>query len=177
MSSAYPSILHFFYLGKVLKSHGTSGWLRLMIEDTHKSYIKSGAYIFIDIDGSKVPFRIDEVEDNAHFVIRLEDLHHKSESDLLSGKEIWIPMENVKSRHLKSTRNLRDAWDQYQIEDVETLARYSILKVTELPQQTMASILVDQKELLIPLSEPLIESIDKEEKIIRMHIPEGLLDL
>jgi 16S rRNA processing protein RimM len=148
-----------------------------MIEESHKGYFKRGSYLFIDINGSKVPFRIEGVEDNAHFIIKVEEVGEKSGSDNLSGKEICIPIGNVRSRHLKSTRHLRDAWDQYQIEDVETLIRYSIIKVTELPQQTMASIMVDQKELLIPLSEPLIESIDNEKKLIRMHIPEGLLDL
>jgi ribosomal 30S subunit maturation factor RimM len=41
----------------------------------------------------------------------------------------------------------------------------------------MAVIELNAHELLIPLHEQLISSIDKDQKIIHMEIPEGLLDL
>jgi 16S rRNA processing protein RimM len=41
----------------------------------------------------------------------------------------------------------------------------------------MAVIEINEQELLVPLHEQLILNIDREEKIIRMEIPEGLLDL
>ena len=41
----------------------------------------------------------------------------------------------------------------------------------------MAVIEVNERELLIPLHEQLILNIDREEKIISMEIPDGLLDL
>ncbi|MDZ4748299.1 MAG: hypothetical protein SH808_07400 [Saprospiraceae bacterium] len=173
----YPPVRDFFLLGKTLKSHGTGGHLRLLIEDRLRSYIKPGSYIFMDLDGSRVPFKIQEVEDGQHFVILLADINGKQESDTLTGKEIWVPLEQVKPRHLKSPRNLNEKWDDYKIRDEENGSEYRILRTEEYPQQLMAVIDLAGREVLIPLSDQLITGIDKDNKVISMEIPEGLLDL
>lgn len=177
MSPAYPSHYQFFHIGKTLKSHGTGGQLRLMIEDPYKGYIKKGSFIFFDLNGSKVPYMLLDIDDGAHFVITIEDVYNKKESDLLCGLDIWIPLENVKSRHQRSPRNIRDKWSDYRIQDEKTLTYFDIIRTEEFPQQLMAVVEVESKEILIPLNEQLISDIDKTNKIIIMEIPEGLLDL
>ncbi|HUR30751.1 MAG TPA: hypothetical protein VMZ69_04925 [Saprospiraceae bacterium] len=177
MSTAYPSVYNYFLIGKTLKSHGTQGLLRLMIEDQFKVYIKGGSFIFFDLNGSKVPYMVNTFDEGVHFVIGLEDVRSKKESDLLSGLDIFVPLDSVKSRHQRSPRNIKDKWDEYRILDVSNESVYDVLRVEEFPQQLMAVIKIDQKEILIPLSDQLITSIDKMNKLIMMHIPEGLLDL
>ena len=149
----------------------------MMIEDQFKTYIKTGSFIFFSLNGSKVPFLITAIEDGAHFVISLKDVSNKKASDLLSGLDIWIPLESVKPRHQRSPRNLKDKWDEYRIEDEITHAMYEVIRVEEFPQQLMAVISIDDKEILIPLSDQLISRIDKESKMITMQIPDGLLEL
>ena len=147
------------------------------MDDVLKIYIKTGAHLFFEINGSKVPFKVREAEDNVHYVVSLEDVMNKQQSDQLAGLDLWIPIEKVKSRHLRSPRNLRDKWQEYKIEDLATHLCYDIVRVEEFPQQLMAVIEIDQKEILIPLSEQLITEIDKANRLIRMVIPEGLLEL
>lgn len=177
MSSVYPAINRYFLVGRTLKSHGTGGQLRLMIEDQFKTYIKKDSFVFFNLDGSKVPYLIKGIEDEAHFVISLEDVPNKRESDLLAGKDLWIPLDDVKSRHQRSPRNIQDKWIEYFIMDDASNMRYKIIRVEEFPQQLMAVIRIGEKEHLIPLSDQLISSIDKENKIINMEIPAGLLEL
>lgn len=177
MSDRFPSVNEYFHLGKSLKSHGTGGHLRLMIEDRHKTYVKAGSFIFFDISGAKVPYKIRSFEEGAHAVISLEGVDNKKLSDQLSGLDIWVPLVSVKERHQRSPRNLRDKWDEYRIIDSTTGAEYLILRVEEFPQQLMAVIALKGKEALIPLSDELISAIDKKDRIIHMAIPHGLLDL
>jgi len=148
-----------------------------MIEDQYKGYLQKGNYVFFDVNGSKVPFRITTVEDGNHFVIYLEDVANKKKSDPLSGLELWIPFEGVKPRHQKSPKNIPGKWHEYQIHDNQKESFYKIERVEEFPQQMMAVIEVNEKEVLIPLSDHLITSIDKEKKIIHMELPEGLMEL
>ena len=173
----YPQVTQYFKIGKVLKSHGTAGQVRLLVEDQFKNYLKKGAYVFFELQGSKVPFKVLEAEDHAHFVLTLDDVKNKKEADVLSGHEAWIPLDTVKSRHQRSPRNLKDKWDHYTIADNTSGISYTILRVEEYPQQLMAIIDYQGKEILIPLSEQLITAIDKERRLISMLIPEGLLDL
>jgi 16S rRNA processing protein RimM len=148
-----------------------------MIEDQFKGYLTNGTFIFFELDGSKVPYQLVETDDSNHFVILLEGVNNKKKSDRLSGLEIWIPIDTVKSRHLRSPKNIPGKWHEYRIIDDGSDLTFDILRVEEFPQQLMAIITIENKEILIPLSDQLISSIDKENKIIHMRIPDGLLDL
>jgi 16S rRNA processing protein RimM len=46
-----------------------------------------------------------------------------------------------------------------------------------MPQQEIAVVVYQNKEVLIPLNEKLIVSIDEDKKVILMDLPEGLLTL
>ena len=177
MNPIYPSISQYFRIGKSLKSHGTGGELRLMVEDQFKVYLQKGTFIFFELDGSKVPYPIIDTEDGSHYVVSLGDVKNKKDSDALSGLEIWIPLETVKPKHQRSPKNIPGKWHEYRIMDQKNHILYEVLRVEEFPQQLMAIINIENKEILIPLSDQLITSIDKENKIIYMEIPEGLLDL
>jgi 16S rRNA processing protein RimM len=177
VTNLFPPVSSFFLLGKTLKSHGTAGQLRLLVEDKLKGYFLPGESIFIDIKGSKVPFKIKEVDEDAHFVISLEEVNSKEFSDRLTNKEIWIPIEKIKARHQNAPKHLKDQWADYYILDQDTMQNHPILRTEEFPQQLMAVIEWKGKEFYVPLHEQLISSIDRKEKIIYMKIPEGLLDL
>ena len=177
VTNPYPPVDTYFLLGKTLKSHATSGQLRLLVEDKLKGYFIPGEYIFFDLDGSKVPYQIAAAEEDAHFVIALEEVHSKEASDTLAGKEIWIPLEKVKPNHQRAPRNIKDPWFEYSIKDEDSAAMHSILRTEEFPQQLMAVIEWKGKEIYVPLHEQLISNIDRKEKIIYMKIPEGLLEL
>ena len=75
-----------------------------MVEDSYKMYLQKGSFLFFDCNGSKVPYMITDLEEGAHTVISLEDVNDKKESDLLSGLDIWIPLDIVKPRHQRSPK-------------------------------------------------------------------------
>lgn len=177
MTNKYPPVSSLFLLGKTLKSHGTSGQLRLLVEDKLKGYFIPGEFIFLDIDGSKVPFKINDISEDAHFVLTLDDVHSKEISDTLTNKDIWIPLDKIKARHQNAPKHLKDEWSDYFILDQATLQMHPILRTEEFPQQLMAVIEWKGKELYVPLNEQLISRMDRKEKIIYMSLPEGLLEL
>lgn len=148
-----------------------------MVEDKYKSYLQAGLFVFLDLNGSKVPYKIADVEEGQHLVMLLEDIRGKDESDSLAGKEIWIPVGQVKERHLRSPRSLKEKWEDYSILDNASGQQYSILRTEEYPQQLMAVIEINGREILIPLNDHLITDIDRDAKCIHIDIPEGLLDL
>ena len=148
-----------------------------MIDDQYHNYLQPGSFIFFDLDGSKVPFRITGFEESLHKIVSLDGIQGKQESDAISGLNIWIPIELVKAKHLKSPKSLEQQWDDYHILDEKTNATYRIKRTEEYPQQLMAVIEHDGKEVLIPMHEQLIVDIERKSKVIRMNIPEGLLSL
>ena len=140
-------------------------------------YLQKGSFLFFDCNGSKVPYMITDLEEGAHTVISLEDVNDKKESDLLSGLDIWIPLDIVKPRHQRSPKNLSGKWEEFSIEDLSNNHVYKVERVEEFPQQLMAVISIDGSEKLIPLNESLIVELDRKNKMIRMNIPEGLFEI
>lgn len=52
-----------------------------------------------------------------------------------------------------------------------------ITEVNEYPQQFVATVIYQEKEIMFPLNDDLIVEIDEEESILRVHLPDGLLDI
>ena len=177
MTNPFPPVTSYFLLGKTLKSHGTGGQLRVLVERKFKVYLKPGAFIFFDHDGSKVPYKVLSVEEDAHVVISLENTSSKQLSDRLTNQDFWIPTSEIKPQHLNAPRQVQADWADYFILDQSTKQMHPIVRTEEFPQQLMAVIQLDGKEVYIPLHEDLISSIDRKERIIYMDIPEGLLEL
>lgn len=177
LSNPFPPVTDYFLLGTALKSHGTSGWLRVMVAERLKRYFRPGNFIFFQLDCSKVPFQITDVEDGPHFVIALEGIATKEESDHLSGKEIWIPEDQISMRHIRIEEAPGQQWHGYVIHDVNSGKSFLLQRTEEFPQQLMAVVELEDREVLIPLHQNLMLEIDEENRIIRMDIPEGLLDL
>ncbi len=173
----FPSVQAYFIVGKTLRSHSTAGQLRVAVEDRLKGYLKKGRYIFFNHDGSHVPYRITGFEDDVHTLITLEDVKGKQASDRLAGQQIRIPLDEVQERHLLSPANLTEEWEGYTIVDNASSRQFILQRTEQFPQQMMAVVLHEDREVLIPLHELLITGIDRQQKIIRMDIPEGLLEL
>jgi 16S rRNA processing protein RimM len=118
-----------------------------------------------------------QAEDHSHFIVSLDGVTTKNDSDFLTGTEVWVPLETVKPRHQRSPKNLSDKWDEYTISDEGSGLIFKVIRVEEYPQQLMAIVMHDNKEILLPLTDQLITSIDRTKRVIEMTIPEGLLEL
>ena len=51
-----------------------------------------------------------------------------------------------------------------------------ISQVQEMPQQFIATVPMEETEVLFPLNEAFIVGIDPQEQVIVLRLPEGLLD-
>jgi 16S rRNA processing protein RimM len=59
----------------------------------------------------------------------------------------------------------------------ETLGAIGVIdEVLEMPQQEMAFLKYKNREVLVPLNEQLIRSIDEAKRQVIMDLPDGLLD-
>ncbi len=177
MSNPYPPVESFFSLGRVLKAHGTDGRLRIAVEGKYETYLKPGAFIFFDLDGSMVPYPVGDFESGTHQVLSLAGIDAREHADALQGKELWLPEDQVRSRHKLVLAARRDKWTGYTIQDEVSGRAFVIERTEEFPQQLMAIVVHEGREVLIPLHEDLIVEADHEAQVVTMRLPEGLLEL
>ena len=65
----------------------------------------------------------------------------------------------------------------YHLEVEEVGPGGPIVRVDAYPQQEMAIVRYQGREVLVPLREDWIQALDAARKVVRMELPDGLLDL
>lgn len=94
---------------------------------------------------------------------------------MLLQKEVSICSPAGKIRTVEPTGF--DGLLGFRIMDMQRGEIGPLLDVIERPKQPLLVVLYQEKEVLIPLAEDFIDSVDESKQLIYMHLPEGLLDL
>ena len=173
-------MIDFQSIGFTKKTHGVKGELRLKIEDAYLEDFAQAEVVFLNIDGRKIPYFVEKVNFDNSFTIKFEEHDSRESVLLLTGKEIFLRGKDIltdSERTIEVETLVYEKYTNFEILD-KTLGKLgSIEEVIEFPQQEMAVVVYQEKDLLIPLNEHLIIEIKEEERIILMDLPDGLLNL
>lgn len=173
---------HYIHIGNTKKVHGKEGELKADIFDEYLEDALSAEFIFLEIDGGKVPFFVENIRMTGTPLVLFEDLFDNEDALPYTAKKMFlpeasiIPEEERRIEVVSETLKYRP-YIAYQIEDSATGLVGTIEDIVEFPQQEMALVIKDGREIFIPMSEGLIQKINKEKRLIIMNLPEGLLDL
>jgi len=83
----------------------------------------------------------------------------------------------VKYETPEGVANAPDLMIGYTICDINSSFAAVIISVDEQPGQLLATVNLKGKEIFIPLHPDLILSVNHKKKLIKMSLPEGLVDL
>lgn len=165
-----------FEIGYVTKTKGLKGEIQIFFQYEDVEDIDF-EFIFIEIDAKLVPFFINSYQllGNGAGYFYLEDVTHIDKAEELVKKKVFLPNEH---------KPVRDPED-FRITDLKGFTVHEkkhgvlgeILEVNEFPQQFIATIRYQEKEVLFPLSDDFIRAIDREEKRLEIELPDGLLDI
>lgn len=163
-------------IGRIRKSYGYVGHARIDIADAYYEDYLRASFIFLEVDGCKVPFAITERIENKHLMVKLEFLD--SPDDILPYHQAPILLLK-RDIHVPSTpqSDAKSPLIGMTIYDIHMGMIGEIIRVEEYPQQLMSFIVVEDREVMIPLHDSLIDSIDESLGIVTMDLPEGLLEL
>ena len=167
----------FFYLGKIVKTHGLSGELSGNIDsDNPLSYTILKA-VFFDLKEGIIPFPIEKinVEKNGYAIIKFKNVDSIEQARKLVNKSMYLPLS-----FLPVLTGKNFYFHEIIGFDVMDSLKGNIGKITDVldnPAQPIFQINFENKEILVPAHDNIIERIDRENKIIFLNCPEGLIDL
>jgi 16S rRNA processing protein RimM len=129
----------------------------------------------LEINQKSVPFFITKLllQKNIMYVY-LEDIDHIDKAKVLVGKTVYVLEKN------KPKNTNEDSHKQligYTVVDETHGELGVIIAIQELPSQLIANMLYQNKEVLFPLNEQFVTSINKKSKIINVDLPDGLIEL
>jgi len=163
-------------LGRISKAHGFEGAVTVKLEKSFIEKIPEMESVFLEIEGKKVPFFIEESEYPGGDILRLKFKGYDTVECIneFAGCRILISSANEES--LDKTINYIIAGYKIYIHDNTLLG--TIKSVRENPGQSLLIIETSpEKEIMIPLHEDFIISVDNKKKVIVMNLPEGLADI
>ncbi len=165
-----------FRFGTVTKTRGLKGELQVFIafEEPEKLKFES---LFIEITGKLVPYFITFFKlplKNVAY-LQLEDVDTIEKAALLVKKDIFLP-NKIKPKKKKSEFGLKDLLHFIAVDENEGELG-EIIEIHEYPQQFIATVSYKNQEVLFPLNESIIKSIDVVKGVVTVDLPEGLLDV
>ena len=107
--------------------------------------------------------------------IYLEDVDVIEKAQTLVRKKIYLP--NSKKPERDPEEFLISDLKGFKVVDANEGELGEIKEIHEYPQQFVASVLYQEREILFPLSDDLIEEIDQDQNTLYVNLPEGLVDL
>ena len=166
-------------IGATMQPHGLKGELKVFVEEEYEDDLFQTDVLFIGIAGKKIPYFIENIRGGNAIIIKFEDVDTLEGAQKIAKKTIEIRLEDMipegertkplepNFKHLEGFK----LWDNAQGEIGV------ISEVIDMPHQEMAVVFFNSKERLIPLNEHLIVSIDEKNNILKMELPEGILDI
>lgn len=164
----------YLLFGNILKTFGANGELIVKLDNQVSVEINLDEPIFIIIDGLSVPFyfMLFERRANNRALVVFENIETEQLAKQLIGKQILLPYK----KHIdKKDFNLND-FVGFDTSDINTGNIGTITEFLDFPNNPCFQIIRNGKEILIPVNEKLIKSIDVKSKTINFNLPEGLID-
>lgn len=171
-----PLIENCFYFGKVTRTHGYKGGLKVALDVDQPESYKELEMVFIELKKKLIPFFIE----NLHFEknkanLKLEDVDTMEQAERLINANLYLPLELLPK--LKGNKFYYHEVIGFHVKDEKRGDIGAIAKVIEVPNNPLLSIDHDGTEILIPITDAVIVKVDRKAKYIHIKAPEGLIDL
>jgi len=161
-------------IGTSLKAHGKDGQLRVYVEDAFLDDLEKARALFLNIDGSRIPFIIQGIEIKNHMLIKLDEIDNPEMASKLSNKEMYLDSSKVSEESLsESKESSMDRLIGFSVYDQDDNNVGKITSVIENEFQTLLNIENLNSSFLWPIHDDLIIGIDDSESIIKLLILEG----
>ena len=178
MDPHWRTIRDFVRVGSTGKPRGITGEIKIFLNDAYAEDTLNAEFLFLDHDGSKVPLQVESIREIQDIVIKFKGVDDPSAASTWTSLDIYLPIDEVEewAEDDQETSGYGKLTG-YEISDKRTGVIGNILEIIEFPQQEMAKVIYQGKEVLIPLNPVFIDKVDTRHKVMIMDLPEGLLEI
>ncbi|MCH2215179.1 MAG: ribosome maturation factor RimM [Flavobacteriales bacterium] len=166
-----------FNLGHIAKTKGFKGELSLFLDVDNPNNYQTLDRVLIDLGGVLTPFFISSirVKNNSFADLRLEGVENKDDAVRLSGKEVFLPMSDLPE--LPDDEYYLHDLEGMEVIDFESGSLGKVSRVIDHSNNPLLEIIKGKTEILIPIHDEFIQTVDKKKLIIQVNLPEGLIEV
>ena len=164
-----------FQLGKITKPFGFKGQVVFFLDvDCPDDYSELDS-VFVEMKGNLIPYFIKDLNLNGNkAVITFEDLTAE-QAHALVGHEVYLPLALLPK--LEGNKFYFHEVVGFKVVDAEKGDIGTLASVIDHPAQPLFQVMKNGVEILIPVIDPVIKQVDREQKTLYIEAPNGLIDL
>lgn len=163
-------------IGFIRKPFGFKGHMLLALDEIFIDILEEISFIFLELDGYKVPFKIEEVAYHKGIQLKLKHIDSSASIQSLTNKTLFILKDDLPPEFdSQSPESGYVGLEGMYYHDATSSQDGTILSVEEFPQQLMAIVSIEDVDYYIPLVEEFITDIDEVANRINFTLPIGLL--
>ena len=165
------------YIGKIVKLHGYKGGVSLYMDVSNPNAYTNLKSIFIELDGILTPFFIKafKLKNKGFVALHFEGIDSDASAKSLIDKQVFIPSSEL--QEVDETRFLGHELIGYKVFDQEKGDIGTLVEVLEQKGNPLFVLDHNGSEILLPVFEGLLISIDAAKKQMLVKAPQGLIDL
>ncbi len=166
-----------FFLGKIVKKYSFKGEVLVKLDTDEPDIYDGLESVFIDLRGNLIPFFIEhaQLHKSELLRIRFEDVNTEEDADAILKSDLYLPLEFLPK--LEGDKFYFHEIIGFTVKDTNFGDVGIITGINDTTAQALFEIDRDGIEILIPMNDHFIQKVDKENKVILVETPEGLIDL
>ena len=167
----------YFYLGKIVKKYSFKGELLAKLDTDEPNIYENLDTIFIDVNGTLIPFFIEKSQLHKSDLLRLkfEHVSCEADADALLKSDLYLPLDLLPK--LQGNKFYFHEVINFQIIDENFGPVGNVKGVNDTTAQALFEVDRDGIEILIPVNDDFIIKLDKINKTIIVNTPPGLIEL
>lgn len=160
------------------KVHGLRGELKVQVRTAFVEDALRAKVIFIQHQGKALPYFVESIRESNELLLKLEGVNTPEAARALQGSELWLRRAEVLGDPEEPEEDAPlEALVGYSVFEVEKGLIGEIIEIIEMPQQLMAVVAYQDREVMIPLNDQFLRKVNHRQKKLQMELPEGLLEL
>ncbi|MGB1371124.1 MAG: ribosome maturation factor RimM [Flavobacteriaceae bacterium] len=166
-----------FYLGKIVKKYSFKGEIIAKLDTDQPEIYENLDALFIEVSNRLIPYFVEKSQLHKSNLLRLklEDVSSESDADALLKKDLYLPLALLPK--LEGNTFYFHEIIGFQVIDENFGPVGHITVVNDSTTQALFEIDHHGKEVLIPINDDIICSLDRTAKTVLVKTPPGLIDL
>lgn len=167
-----------YQLGYVIKTHGLHGEVSILLDVDFPDAYSTLESVFVATSGSEtlVPFFVEHLTIQQNKArIKFEEVDTIEQAETLLKAQLYLPLASLPT--LENDQYYYHEIIGFTVTDQEQGALGPVLDVYESTGQDMIVMQHQEKEVLIPINDDIVQRVDKAEKLVHVTLPEGLLEV
>ena len=165
-----------YFLGKITRRHGLQGNVFLKLDTDQPEMYNKLDSIFIEINGLLVPFFVAKQSWSKGDTL-IVSYKNSTEAlvDQTIGKDVYLPLSTLPK--LSGNKFYYHEVVGFEIREEDGKTCGNIVSINDQTAQHYFILDLAGKEIIIPIIKDWIIELNREEKYLKMSLPEGLMDV